>query len=148
MKAIPLFERKKENENENYDKKISFPAPVENGENIASDFFNKVSGDKYKLVTIDVWDTLLRRTCSPDETKLAGLRYLYLNYLNEQEVDKKKKKNTSIRYKWCKAHCWNIFHVMDANSRDMMGIQSARECMKKCMKNPVTWKPKGGIQEI
>lgn len=70
-------------ENEIYNKKISLPETIEKGENIASDFFNKVSGDKYKLVTIDVWDTLLRRTCSPDETKLAGLRYLYLNYLNE-----------------------------------------------------------------
>lgn len=53
------------------------------GENISLDLFNKFRGDKYKLVTIDVWDTLLRRTCSPDETKLIGLRYLYLNYGNE-----------------------------------------------------------------
>lgn len=32
----------------------------------------------YDLVTVDVWDTLLRRHCAPDATKLATCRYLWL----------------------------------------------------------------------
>lgn len=32
------------------------------------------------VVTIDVWDTLLRRNCHPDEVKLASLKYFLLNY--------------------------------------------------------------------
>lgn len=33
-----------------------------------------------KLVSLDVWDTVLRRKCHPDEIKLSAARYLYINY--------------------------------------------------------------------
>ncbi|QRK05458.1 glycosyltransferase [Archangium violaceum] len=32
------------------------------------------------VTTVDVWDTLLRRRCHPDETKLAAARYVLLKY--------------------------------------------------------------------
>lgn len=35
---------------------------------------------KYKLKTIDVWDTLLRRQCHPDTIKYATSKYFYLKY--------------------------------------------------------------------
>ena len=34
----------------------------------------------YKLKTVDVWDTLIRRKCHPDYIKLATARYFYLKY--------------------------------------------------------------------
>lgn len=35
------------------------------------------------LVTVDVWDTLLRRRCHPDEVKLHTARYLALKYASQ-----------------------------------------------------------------
>ncbi|WP_240761798.1 HAD hydrolase-like protein [Nitrosococcus wardiae] len=37
-------------------------------------------GQNYELLTIDVWDTLLRRRCHPDSVKLQVCRYVALNY--------------------------------------------------------------------
>lgn len=34
----------------------------------------------YKLLSFDVWDTIIRRKCHPDEIKLHTARYIYLNY--------------------------------------------------------------------
>lgn len=34
----------------------------------------------YTLLSVDVWDTLLRRPCHPDEVKLFSSRYIYLSY--------------------------------------------------------------------
>ena len=72
----------------------------------------------------------------------------FLNYLHEEDNEQNVQKKRKIRTSWCKAHCWNLFHVMDANSRDMVGITTPEKCMEKCIKYPITWKPKGGIQEI
>ena len=33
-----------------------------------------------KLLSLDIWDTILRRKCHPDEIKLSAARYLYINY--------------------------------------------------------------------
>ena len=35
-----------------------------------------------KVLTLDIWDTVLRRECAPDETKLAVARFL-LTYFRE-----------------------------------------------------------------
>ena len=35
-----------------------------------------------KLVSFDVWDTILRRKCAPDENKLAAAKYIYLMHYN------------------------------------------------------------------
>ncbi|KQN46505.1 hypothetical protein ASE93_14665 [Serratia sp. Leaf50] len=40
----------------------------------------------YKLKTIDVWDTLIRRRCHPDFVKLATARYFYFKYFNLHNV--------------------------------------------------------------
>ncbi|MEA3492182.1 MAG: hypothetical protein U9R27_09805 [Campylobacterota bacterium] len=37
-------------------------------------------GEDIKLLSLDIWDTVLRRKCHPDEIKLSSARYLYLNY--------------------------------------------------------------------
>ncbi|BAF72680.1 hypothetical protein [Sulfurovum sp. NBC37-1] len=34
-----------------------------------------------KLLSLDIWDTILRRKCHPDEIKLSAARYLHINYL-------------------------------------------------------------------
>jgi FMN phosphatase YigB (HAD superfamily) len=34
----------------------------------------------YKLLSVDVWDTLLRRSCHPDEVKLSTSRYVFLKF--------------------------------------------------------------------
>lgn len=33
-----------------------------------------------RVISFDVWDTLLRRVCHPDEVKLMSARYLYINH--------------------------------------------------------------------
>lgn len=35
---------------------------------------------KCELVSLDIWDTVLRRKVHPDEIKLSAARYLYINY--------------------------------------------------------------------
>lgn len=37
-------------------------------------------GETVKLLTLDVWDTILRRQCDPDETKLCVARIIFLTY--------------------------------------------------------------------
>ncbi|GEM19753.1 hypothetical protein NONS58_11490 [Nitrosococcus oceani] len=39
-----------------------------------------MAAQSYALLTIDVWDTLLRRRCHPDSVKLQVCRYVALNY--------------------------------------------------------------------
>ncbi|HCG7050889.1 TPA: hypothetical protein NJ298_002662 [Vibrio parahaemolyticus] len=36
-----------------------------------------------KLVTFDIWDTILRRDCHPDETKLSAMKYVLVTYYHE-----------------------------------------------------------------
>lgn len=36
--------------------------------------------DQYKLLTFDIWDTVLRRKCHPDEVKINTINYLRANY--------------------------------------------------------------------
>nr|WP_152659078.1 hypothetical protein [Pantoea sp. 3.5.1] len=36
---------------------------------------------KFKLKTVDVWDTLLRRKCHPDTIKYATAKYLYFKFI-------------------------------------------------------------------
>jgi len=46
--------------------------------------------DQYKLVSFDIWDTVLRRKCHPDEIKLHVARYIWLRHyaiLEEQYKD-------------------------------------------------------------
>ncbi|TCV98285.1 hypothetical protein [Biostraticola tofi] len=40
----------------------------------------------YKLKTVDVWDTLLRRKCHPDFIKLATARYFYYKYFKLHKI--------------------------------------------------------------
>lgn len=42
-----------------------------------------------KLISFDIWDTILKRKCHPEEIKLATARYLYLKY--EQDLKEKYK---------------------------------------------------------
>lgn len=37
---------------------------------------------KCNVLTLDIWDTILRRKCHPDEIKIITSRYLYLNYFS------------------------------------------------------------------
>lgn len=41
----------------------------------------------YRLLTVDLWDTILRRRCYPDETKLLGARYIFLNHYSQLKED-------------------------------------------------------------
>lgn len=41
----------------------------------------------YDLLTVDVWDTLLRRRCHPDSVKLHVCRYLLLHHSNDLPED-------------------------------------------------------------
>lgn len=36
----------------------------------------------YKLLSLDIWDTVLRRKCHPDEIKLHTARFIYLKYFS------------------------------------------------------------------
>ncbi|MEK5206060.1 hypothetical protein [Psychrobacillus sp. FSL H8-0510] len=36
--------------------------------------------ENYKLLSLDIWDTVLRRKCHPDEIKLHTSKYIYLKY--------------------------------------------------------------------
>lgn len=37
----------------------------------------------YKLLSLDIWDTVLRRKCASDEDKMATAGYITLKYYNE-----------------------------------------------------------------
>ena len=63
----------------------------------------------------------------------------YLKFLNEENKPEFKKP-TGGKGRWCRSHCWNVFHVIDANNRYIMGFDSYEDCIGKCMKHPVTWK--------
>lgn len=46
--------------------------------------------NNYTILTLDIWDTILRRKCHPDEIKLMTSKHLYFKYfyrLNEQYRD-------------------------------------------------------------
>ena len=44
----------------------------------------KISLDEnISLISFDIWDTVLRRKCHPDEIKLSSARYLYVSYYND-----------------------------------------------------------------
>lgn len=40
-----------------------------------------------KCLSLDIWDTVLRRRCHPDEIKLATARFLYLSYFDRLRID-------------------------------------------------------------
>lgn len=42
---------------------------------------------QYKVLSLDIWDTVLRRKCHPDEIKLATARYLYLTEYQRLKPD-------------------------------------------------------------
>ena len=50
---------------------------------------NDAPAPVYDLITVDVWDTLLRRRCHPDSVKLHLCRYLRLNYASLLPVDRR-----------------------------------------------------------
>lgn len=54
--------------------------PVGNGEDLTGDFIQAVEQAflDCELVTFDIWDTVLRRSCDPDEIKLRTARVLWL----------------------------------------------------------------------
>ncbi|MFK8011056.1 MAG: hypothetical protein AB8B80_03380 [Marinicellaceae bacterium] len=39
--------------------------------------------DNIKVLSFDIWDTVLRRKCHPDEIKLSSARFLYVNYFKK-----------------------------------------------------------------
>ncbi|MFB5266675.1 hypothetical protein ACE41H_07740 [Paenibacillus enshidis] len=43
--------------------------------------------DQYKLLTFDIWDTVLRRKSHPDEVKISSINYLRANYPELELVD-------------------------------------------------------------
>lgn len=42
---------------------------------------------EYEILSLDIWDTVLRRRCHPDEIKLATARYLYFTYFTRIKTD-------------------------------------------------------------
>ncbi len=38
--------------------------------------------EKYKVLSLDLWDTVIRRKCHPDEIKISTARYIFLKYNN------------------------------------------------------------------
>lgn len=42
---------------------------------------------QYKVLSLDIWDTVIRRKCHPDEIKLATARYLYLTEYQNLKPD-------------------------------------------------------------
>ena len=36
-----------------------------------------------KIISFDIWDTIIKRKCHPEETKLATSRYIILKYEKE-----------------------------------------------------------------
>lgn len=42
---------------------------------------------QYKVLSLDIWDTVIRRRCHPDEIKLATARYLYLTEYQKLKPD-------------------------------------------------------------
>ena len=40
----------------------------------------KVEQDVYDIITLDLWDTVIRRKCHPDEIKDKTSDYLLINY--------------------------------------------------------------------
>ena len=42
---------------------------------------------QYKVLSLDIWDTVIRRRCQPDEIKLATARYLYLTEYQKLKPD-------------------------------------------------------------
>lgn len=43
--------------------------------------------NKFKLKTVDVWDTILRRKCHPDFIKRSTAYYFYVKYYNLHKID-------------------------------------------------------------
>lgn len=41
----------------------------------------------YKVISLDIWDTVLRRRCHPDEIKLSTARFLLLSYYEKLKMD-------------------------------------------------------------
>ena len=35
------------------------------------------------IISFDIWDTILKRKCHPEETKLYTAKYIILNYENK-----------------------------------------------------------------
>ena len=57
---------------------------VEGSNRIISDLIvEDLDSIEYELISVDVWDTLLRRNCHPDSVKLGTARYLYFKFYND-----------------------------------------------------------------
>jgi predicted HAD superfamily hydrolase len=41
-----------------------------------------MSDKKYRFISLDLWDTVIRRKCHPDEIKIHTARYLFIKYNN------------------------------------------------------------------
>lgn len=52
------------------------------GSNRGSDV-NILIDENVSLISFDIWDTVIRRKCHPDEIKLSSARYIYVNYHND-----------------------------------------------------------------
>lgn len=60
-----------------------------------------------KIISFDIWDTIIKRKCHPEETKLATARYIVLRYNNELKDEYKNiyeilKRRDEIEAKECK----------------------------------------------
>lgn len=40
-----------------------------------------------KIITFDIWDTILKRRCHPQQTKMITVKYLYDNYYNDLNIE-------------------------------------------------------------
>jgi FMN phosphatase YigB (HAD superfamily)/glycosyltransferase involved in cell wall biosynthesis len=76
-KALPLFNSIPFDESRN---NCGLPSIVEADIEVIDDFVNAITRnlEKSELITFDIWDTVLRRTCDPDEIKLRAARVLWL----------------------------------------------------------------------
>jgi HAD superfamily hydrolase (TIGR01549 family) len=54
---------------------LNYSSSKQRGVNLHPQYF-----ENPKLVSFDIWDTILRRKCHPDEIKLSASRYLLINY--------------------------------------------------------------------
>ena len=60
-----------------------------------------------KIISFDIWDTIIKRKCHPEEVKLATARYIILKYENKLKDEYKDiytilKKRDDIEEKECK----------------------------------------------
>ena len=65
-----------------------------------------------KIISFDIWDTIIKRKCHPEEIKLATARYIVLKYENESDsflIDINKKR-------FSKENLESILEITESNS--------------------------------